>query len=210
MTGTLAVTAGRGEAGLGRAAPGPRRYAPEIAGAGPWPGWGGAGPGREGFIPARRASRYPGFLFRRIYPRKKYADRRYKRFPGYYGGYYDEDGTIRRYRDLESPAARHETRRIGKAADMAAAGSCDGRFGMITAMTMTRANRAAEAKAVAELAPFPKTGLRSHRYRQPHGPGALGQPERHETPDPVRSDAVESRFHGVRQRAGQYYETTLT
>jgi hypothetical protein len=31
------------------------------------------------------------FLFRRIYPRKKYADRRYKRFPGYYGGYYNED-----------------------------------------------------------------------------------------------------------------------
>ena len=22
--------------------------------------------------------------------------------------------------------------------------------------------------------PFPKTGLRSHRHRQPHGPGALG------------------------------------
>ena len=36
-------------------------------------------------------------------------------------------GTIRRYRDLESPAARHETRRIGKAAGMAAAGSVDGR-----------------------------------------------------------------------------------
>jgi hypothetical protein len=72
---------------------------------------------------------------------------------------------------------------------------------MIAAMIMARANRAAEAKAVAELAPFPKTGPRSHRHRQPHGPGALGQPERHETPDPRRSNAVEPRFHGARQRA---------
>jgi len=95
---------------------------------------------------------------------------------GYNGGYYDEDGTIRRYRDLESPAARHETRRIGKAAGLAAAGSFDGPFGMIAAMIMARASRAAEAKAVAELALFPKTGLRPHRHRQPHGPDALGQP----------------------------------
>src|SRR5438477_11831399 len=42
-------------------------------------------------------------------------------------------GTIRRYRDLESPAAWHETRRIGKAAGMAAAGSVDGPFGTIAA-----------------------------------------------------------------------------
>jgi hypothetical protein len=98
---------------------------------------------------------------------------------------------------LESPAARHETRRIGKAAGLAAAGSFDGPFGMIAAMIMVRANRAAEAKAVAELAPFPKTGLRSHRHRQPHGPGALGQPERHEAPDPARSNAVEPGFHSV-------------
>jgi len=75
---------------------------------------------------------------------------------GYNGGYYDEDGTIRRYRDLESPAARHETRRIGKAAGLAAAGSFDEPFGMIAAMIMARANRAAEAKAVAELAPVPE------------------------------------------------------
>jgi len=57
---------------------------------------------------------------------------------------------------LESPAARHETCRIGKAAGLAAAGSFDGPFGMIAAMTKARANRAAEAKAVAELAPFPR------------------------------------------------------
>ena len=53
---------------------------------------------------------------------------------------------------MESPAARYETRRIGKAAGLAAAGSFDGPFGMITAMIMARASRAAEAKAVAELA----------------------------------------------------------
>ena len=158
MTGTLAVTLAAGKpAWAGRAGSAPvragnrGRRAP--AGLGPAPGR--LGPGREGSIPARRAGRYPGFLFRRIYPRKKYADRRYKRFPGYNGGYYDEDGTIRRYRDLESPAARHETRRIGKAAGLAAAGF-DGPFGMIAAMTKARANRAAEAKAVAELAPFPR------------------------------------------------------
>ena len=57
---------------------------------------------------------------------------------------------------MESPAARHETRRIGKAAGLAAAGSFDGPFGMIAAMIMARANRAAEAKAVAELAPVPE------------------------------------------------------
>jgi len=38
-------------------------------------------------------------------------------------------GSIQRYRDVESPAARHEARRIGKAAGMAAAGSFDGPFG---------------------------------------------------------------------------------
>jgi hypothetical protein len=37
---------------------------------------------------------------------------------------------------LESSAGRHETRRIGKAAGMAAAGSFDGPFGMIAAMIM--------------------------------------------------------------------------
>jgi hypothetical protein len=34
---------------------------------------------------------------------------------------------MRRYRDLENPAARHETRRIGKAAGMVAAGFFEGR-----------------------------------------------------------------------------------
>ena len=46
-----------------------------------------------------------------------------------------------------------------------------------------------------------KTGLRSRRHHQPHGSYALDQLERHETPDPVRSDAVDSRFHGVQQQA---------
>src|SRR4029078_5640766 len=46
-----------------------------------------------------------------------------------------------------------------------------------------------------------QTGLRSRRHHQPHGSYALDQSERHETPDPVRSDAVDSRFHGVRQQA---------
>ena len=43
-----------------------------------------------------------------------------------------------------------------------------------------------------------ETGLRPHRHRQHHGPDAPGQLERHETPDPVRSNAVDVRFHGVR------------
>jgi len=91
---------------------------------------------------------------------------------------------------LESPAARHETRRIGKAAGLAAAGSFDGPFGMIAAMIMARANRAAKAKAVAELARFPKTGLSPIGTVSLTVRVRLGQPERHETPDPVRSDAV--------------------
>ena len=44
----------------------------------------------------------------------------------------------------------------------------------------------------------PETKLRSHRNHQQHDPGAPGQLERHETPDPVRSNAVKSWFHDVR------------
>src|SRR2546423_2257536 len=140
MTGTLAVTAGRGEAALGRAAP-------EIAGAGPWPGWGRTA--KALFRPVGPAAIRVSYSVG-IYPRKKYADRRYKRFPGYTAVIATRTaGTIRRYRDLESPAARHETRRIGKAAGMAAAGSLDRPFRMIAALIMGRANRAAEGKAVA-------------------------------------------------------------
>jgi hypothetical protein len=59
-------------------------------------------------------------------------------------------------------------------------------------------------------APLPETGLRSHRHRQPHGPGAPGLAERHETPAPVRSNAVESRFHCLRQRAELHDQLALT
>ena len=67
-----------------------------MAGAGP-----GAAPdwGRAGLGPAAKALFQPvGPTAIRvsysvgIYPRKKYAGRRYRLFPGYYGGYYDEDG----------------------------------------------------------------------------------------------------------------------
>ena len=47
-----------------------------------------------------------------------------------------------------------------------------------------------------------ETGLRTRRHHQHHDPGAPDQPERHEPPDPVRSNAVNSRFHGVRQASG--------
>src|SRR5436190_2048842 len=36
--------------------------------------------------------------------------------------------------------------------------------------------------------------LRSHRHHQQHGPDAPDQLERHETPDPLRPDAVKARF----------------
>jgi len=45
-----------------------------------------------------------------------------------------------------------------------------------------------------------KPDSKSRRHRQPHDPRAPGQLERHGTPDPGRSDAVNSRIHGVRQR----------
>jgi len=48
----------------------------------------------------------------------------------------------------------------------------------------------------------PETGLRSHRHHQHHGPGAPGQPDRHETPDPVRSNALDVRFHAVQTASG--------
>jgi hypothetical protein len=47
----------------------------------------------------------------------------------------------------------------------------------------------------------PEIGLRSRRHHQHHGSYAPGPMERHETPDPVRSYAVNSRFHGVRHQA---------
>jgi hypothetical protein len=45
-----------------------------------------------------------------------------------------------------------------------------------------------------------KTELRPHRNHQHHGAGGLGPLERYETPDPVRSNAMNVRFHGVRPR----------
>jgi hypothetical protein len=56
---------------------------------------------------------------------------------------------------------------------------------------------------------FPETGLRSHRHHQHHDPCVPDPAERHETPDPVRSSAVEPRFHGVRQRTELHDELTL-
>ena len=53
---------------------------------------------------------------------------------------------------------------------------------------------------VADTMRFPgsgQTALKSLRHYQHHDPGAPEPPERHETPDPVRSDAVEPRFHVV-------------
>ena len=47
---------------------------------------------------------------------------------------------------------------------------------------------------------FPKTGPRPRRHHQHHDPGALGQLKRHETPDSVRSNALNVRFQDVRQR----------
>jgi hypothetical protein len=49
--------------------------------------------------------------------------------------------------------------------------------------------------------PAKKTGLRSHRHHQHHRTGGSEPLERHETPDPVRSGAVEARFQCVRVRA---------
>src|SRR5690242_7934975 len=168
MTGTLAVTAGRGEAGLGRARRG--RAAKALfrpVGLAAIPVSYSVGYTRERNMPTVGTN--GSLAIRRLLRR----GRDHTTLPGF-----------------GSPAARHETRRIGKAAGLAAAGSFDGPFGMIAAMIMARANRAAKAKAVAELAPFPKTGLRPHRHRQPQVRVRLGQPERHETPDPVRSGAV--------------------
>jgi hypothetical protein len=78
------------------------------------------GPDREGFIPARRAGHYPGSYS------VGYTRERNMPAVGTNGSLAitavittSTTGTIRRYRDLESPAARHERRRIGKAAGMA-------------------------------------------------------------------------------------------
>jgi hypothetical protein len=56
----------------------------------------------------------------------------------------------------------------------------------------------------------PETGLRARPHHQHHGSYALDQPERHETPDPVRPDAVNSRFHGVRQQADRMINMSET
>jgi hypothetical protein len=57
---------------------------------------------------------------------------------------------------------------------------------------------------------FPKAGLTSYWHHQHHAQGAPDQLERHETPDPVRSSAVEPRFHCVRQQTELHDELTLT
>lgn len=49
--------------------------------------------------------------------------------------------------------------------------------------------------------PAKKTGLRSHRHHQHHRTGGSEPLERHETPDPVRTNAVKARFQCVRVRA---------
>ena len=43
----------------------------------------------------------------------------------------------------------------------------------------------------------PQTGHRSHRHHQRYGPGCAAPAERHETPVPARSNALEARFHSV-------------
>jgi hypothetical protein len=55
-----------------------------------------------------------------------------------------------------------------------------------------------------------KAGLRSRRHHQNHGPYAPGQLERHETPDPVRSNPVDPRFHCVRQQTDLHDQPKLT
>ena len=57
---------------------------------------------------------------------------------------------------------------------------------------------------------FQKTGLRSHRHHQHHDPCAPGQLDRHETPFPVLSNALEARYHCVRQRAELHGQHKLT
>jgi hypothetical protein len=47
-----------------------------------------------------------------------------------------------------------------------------------------------------------KTGLRTRRHHQHHDPGVPDQPERHETPDPPRSNAVNPRIQHARQASG--------
>ena len=47
---------------------------------------------------------------------------------------------------------------------------------------------------------LPKTGPGPRRHHQHHDPGAPGQPERHEPPDSVRSNALNVRFQDVRRR----------
>jgi hypothetical protein len=49
----------------------------------------------------------------------------------------------------------------------------------------------------------PETGLRARLHHQHHGSYAPGQLERHETPDPGRSDAVNPGFQYVRQASGR-------
>jgi hypothetical protein len=48
----------------------------------------------------------------------------------------------------------------------------------------------------------PETGLRTRRHHQHHGSCAPDQVERHETPDPLRSNALDSRFQCVQQAPG--------
>jgi hypothetical protein len=56
----------------------------------------------------------------------------------------------------------------------------------------------------------PETGPKSHRHHQHHGLYVPDPMERHETPDPLRSNALESRFQCVRQQADLHDQHKLT
>jgi hypothetical protein len=57
---------------------------------------------------------------------------------------------------------------------------------------------------------FSETGHRPRRHHQHHAPGAPDELERYETPDPLRSDAVEARIQCVRQRTDLHDQLKLT
>jgi hypothetical protein len=63
---------------------------------------------------------------------------------------------------------------------------------------IARAARCHSANGPGPGGSYPKTELRSHRHHQHHDTGAPGQLERYETPDPLRSNAVEPRIQCIR------------
>src|SRR6185312_7189420 len=106
-----------------------------------------------------------------------------------------KDTRTKRTRLVPTPA---EHTRSGRETDFIHSGIAAPESINADAAVMQLHHNAVQLLGGGRAARFEKPGLRSRRHHQHHGPYVPNPVERHETPDPVRSNALKSRIHGVR------------